>query len=80
MNGKNYPRICDNCKWFDKYPEEDSEATSSKMPVFHLAMFHDGDCRRYPTSYPKKKTAWCGEFAIMRDPRVEKIETEGETT
>lgn len=80
MNSKSYPRICDNCKWFDKYPEDDTKANSSEIMIFHIGMLTDGDCRRYPDPYPKRKKDWCGEFAIMRDPRVEKVETKGEMT
>ena len=61
MKAKKYPRICDNCKYFDKWPEDDPDIEWSIC---------EGTCRRYPQTVGKSKNDWCGEFAIMRDPRV----------
>lgn len=61
MKAKNYPRICDNCKWFDKWEEDDTDLALS---------LSNGICRRYPYPKAKRSKEWCGEFAIMRDPRV----------
>ena len=62
MKVKKYPRICDNCKYFDKLPEDDPYNIDWPM--------HDGECHRYPETRYKCKESWCGEFAIMKDPRV----------
>ena len=67
MKAKKYPRICDNCKYFDNWPEDD--------PDIEWTM-HAGTCRRYPYGKAKTTHDWCGEFAIMRDPRVCEEDTE----
>ena len=61
MKAKNYPRICDNCKYFERWPEDDKDIDQ---------LFHNGECHRYPQIILKTKEDWCGEFAIMREPRV----------
>lgn len=67
MKAKNYPRICDNCKYFDRWPEDDTDIDQ---------LFHNGECHRYPQTMLKTKDDWCGEFAIMRDPRVSEEDAE----
>ena len=57
MNARNYPKICANCKWYEKEPQ-----------LFETA----GACHRYPDKTYKDDNHWCGEFAIMREPRVVK--------
>lgn len=69
MKTKKYPRICDNCKYFDKWPEEDDGTDL-------ILTLTNGICRRYPYPKAKRNEEWCGEFAIMRDPRVCEEDTE----
>ena len=69
MNGRMYPHVCANCKWW--VPRYDLLTTFSD----------DGACHRYPPkhdSFPAmRKAEWCGEFAIMEHPRIRK-EVDGE--
>lgn len=67
MKAKKYPRICANCKYFVEWSEDETDWA-----------LHDGECRRYPETKYKHKESWCGEFAIMRDPRVCEEDTERE--
>lgn len=68
MRASDYPRVCANCKWW--VPNRDDGDSYSD----------DGTCHRYPPkfeydpgSYYFPETdddMWCGEFAIMRHPRI----------
>ena len=30
-------------------------------------------CKRYPETYIKTNDSWCGEFAIVREPKVYEV-------
>lgn len=67
MRSSDYGRVCANCKWWVPRDEDSVEYST------------DGTCRRYPPNagceggwyYPETDAGeWCGEFAIMRCPRI----------
>lgn len=74
MRASDYPRICANCKWWDvdEWPCRVDIGGCHRYPPSIISPEHsytngEPDLVYFPAT---NGDGWCGEFAIMRQPRV----------
>lgn len=68
MRTSDYPRICANCKWWE--PSVDNGVRCSQVGACHRyppVVEECGQMGRFPSTFEDCR---CGEYAIMRQPRV----------